>query len=301
LVKLGGNVAQSTSLWNFTTTTNLTFNKNSANIEVLASSTPFNGLFFTPGTTNPTAFNTLTFDALTSPCMLSWSGGNTTIATLVVNPGWSITFASAGAVTVQNPFNWVGTPTLPIGLTTLGPVNATINCGSAALSTLKWGVIGGVNGGGAGATFRADNSLAVGQTNWSVFQPIDAALLPAQVATAVWQDLLSSSDFSTSASVGALVKAMSNLQFTVPAMARGTVGASSSVTSVVTSALDPPGAALDQFKNGVVVFDKATTTAALRGQRGLISGSSNVAAPILTVAAPGLTTAPVSGDTFTVV
>jgi hypothetical protein len=143
--------------------------------------------------------------------------------------------------------------------------------------------------------------LAVGQTNWSVFQPIDAALLPAQVATAVWQDLLSSSDFSTSASVGALVKAMSNLQFTVPAMARGTVGASSSVTSVVTSALDPPGAALDQFKNGVVVFDKATTTAALRGQRGLISGSSNVAAPILTVAAPGLTTAPVSGDTFTVV
>ena len=190
-----------------------------------------------------------------------------------------------------------GLATNPITINNSGGGNpATISCPSGACSVV-WGVLGNITGSG-GATFTGTNSLQSGTLGgWTLTPPADGATTG--LVTAIWTDLLSSSDFSTAASVGALVKAMSNLQFTVPAMARGTVGAGSSTTSIVTSAFDPPGAAANQFANGVVVFDKATTTAALRGQRALISASSNVATPTLTVGA--LTDAPASGDTFSVV
>ena len=48
-----------------------------------------------------------------------------------------------------------------------------------------------------------------------------------------------------------------------------------------------------------MIFDYDTTTAALRGQATDITASSASATPTLTVTA--LTTAPVSGDTFTIV
>lgn len=80
---------------------------------------------------------------------------------------------------------------------------------------------------------------------------------------------------------------------------RATVGAASSTTSIVTSACTPAGAAADQFKGRIVIFDIGTATAALRGQATDITASSNSATPTLTVTA--LTTTPASGDTFTVV
>ena len=76
----------------------------------------------------------------------------------------------------------------------------------------------------------------------------------------------------------------------------GTVGASSTTTSIVTSALDPAAAVIDQYKGGIVTFDQGTTTANLRGQKTDIT--SNTALGVLTVTA--LTTAAVSGDTFTI-
>lgn len=81
--------------------------------------------------------------------------------------------------------------------------------------------------------------------------------------------------------------------------AAGMVGAASTTTSVVTSSVSPVGAVADQFKDRVIVFDSTTTTTALRCQVAHITASSNAAAPVLTVS--GLTTAPVSGDTFTIV
>lgn len=81
------------------------------------------------------------------------------------------------------------------------------------------------------------------------------------------------------------------------AIVTGTVGAASSTTSVVTSALAPAAAVIDQFKGRVIVFDAATTTTNLRGQATDITAST--ALGVLTVTA--LTTAPVSGDTFTIV
>lgn len=80
------------------------------------------------------------------------------------------------------------------------------------------------------------------------------------------------------------------------AIATATVGTGSTTTSIVTSALSPSASANDQFKGRIVIFDKDTTTAALRGQATDITASTS--GGVLTVSA--LTTAAVSGDTFTI-
>lgn len=79
-------------------------------------------------------------------------------------------------------------------------------------------------------------------------------------------------------------------------VAVGTVGSSSSTTSIITSSLTPAAAVADQFKGRIVTFDRNTTTTNLRGQSTDITGSSS--GGVLTVTA--LTTAPASGDTFTI-
>lgn len=74
----------------------------------------------------------------------------------------------------------------------------------------------------------------------------------------------------------------------------GVVGAASTTTSIVTSSLTPAASVTDQFKGRIVVFDKDTATANLRGQATDITASTS--GGVLTVTA--LTTAPSSGDTF---
>lgn len=78
---------------------------------------------------------------------------------------------------------------------------------------------------------------------------------------------------------------------------RGTVDAGASTTSIPTSSLAPAASVADQFKGRIVIFDKDTSTAALRGQATDITASDG--AGTLTVTA--LTTAPSSGDTFVIV
>jgi hypothetical protein len=87
-----------------------------------------------------------------------------------------------------------------------------------------------------------------------------------------------------------------NIARSTQAIVLGTVGSASSTTSIVTSSLDPAAAAADQFKGRIVTFDRSTTTANLRGQATNITANSS--GGVLTVTA--LTTAPVSGDTFTI-
>lgn len=81
-------------------------------------------------------------------------------------------------------------------------------------------------------------------------------------------------------------------------IAYGTVGGGSTTTSVVSSVCTPAGAIANQFKDKLLQFAANTITAALRSQMCLISASSNAAAPVFTVST--LTTAPSSGDTFTI-
>lgn len=80
------------------------------------------------------------------------------------------------------------------------------------------------------------------------------------------------------------------------AIIRGVASGTPTTTNIPTSSLSPAAAVTDQFKGQVLVFNAGTSTTNLRGQRTTISGSSS--GGILTVDV--LTTAPVSGDTFTI-
>lgn len=86
------------------------------------------------------------------------------------------------------------------------------------------------------------------------------------------------------------------LQKSTAAITFCTVGSGSTTTSIVTSAMDPAAAVIDEFKGKIVSFASDTTTVNLRGQSTDITASS--ALGVLTVTA--LTTAAVSGDTFVV-
>jgi hypothetical protein len=293
----GGAAGGAATVFTLATTTGLTFNKNSANIVVLAPTSPITPWIMAFGNLT---YNDITFNTVTGPNAPVSISGNATFANWNVNPGWYFIPTSSQVITVSNPFTWAGTLANPIALIAAGTNLSSISCPSGACS-IKNGIVGGITATG-GATFIGTNCYQVGSaTGWTLTPPADATPtgLAALTATAVWQDLLASGDFGTAGSVGALIKALGNLQFTVPAIARGTVASGSTTTSINTSAFDPPGAAANQFADGVVVFDKNTATAALRGQKKMITASSNAGAPTLTVGA--LTTTPAAGDTFSVV
>lgn len=81
-------------------------------------------------------------------------------------------------------------------------------------------------------------------------------------------------------------------------MGRGTVGSSSTTTSVTTSAFSPAPGVINQFTSRVILFDADTTTQSLRGVVGVIAASTNSSTPTLTVAT--LPATPASGDRFTI-
>lgn len=92
-------------------------------------------------------------------------------------------------------------------------------------------------------------------------------------------------------------EALTRLERAGRALTLGTVDSGATTTSVPTSSLSPAAGVTDQFKNAVVVFDKDTTTANLRGARARITASTS--GGILTVS-PALPAAPASGDTFAI-
>ena len=117
----------------------------------------------------------------------------------------------------------------------------------------------------------------------------------ASIADAVLDEALSG--HTTSGSLG---KAISDTdQRGSRTVIRGTVTSGASTTSIPTSAFSPAGASADQFKGRIVVFDNDTVTEALRGEATDITASTGAALPLLTFTA--LTTAPSSGDTFSIV
>jgi hypothetical protein len=286
-------------VWNAGTITSLTFTLNSANLVIMPAQT--GGTAGYNVTFGALTYNTVTF-ATTSLNMFGGISGAFIIGALNISPGWSLSFSPSTTYTISTPFTWLGTPTQPIGigLSSIGSGQTVpnISCPSGACS-LTWGAIDTITGSG-GATFTATNSLSFGQnTGWTISPPAASGMTPAGIATAVWQDLLASSDFTTTSSVGALLAAIQNSQFTIQAIGRGTCTTGGTTTSVTTSAFSPPGAATNQFVGRAILFDKTTTTTALRGQTAAISACTNAASPTFTVAA--LTTAPVSGDTFSVI
>lgn len=88
----------------------------------------------------------------------------------------------------------------------------------------------------------------------------------------------------------------SRLDRSTRAIGLGTVAGGATTTSIPTSSLDPAASVADQFKGRILIFDKDTSTAALRGQASDIT--ANTSGGTFTVTA--LTTAPASGDTFVI-
>jgi hypothetical protein len=84
----------------------------------------------------------------------------------------------------------------------------------------------------------------------------------------------------------------------VNSIVTGTADNGGSTTSVVCSAVSPSAGATDCWKGRIIVFANDTTTAALRGQASDITANTSGGTPTLTVTA--LTTAPASGDSFTI-
>lgn len=99
-------------------------------------------------------------------------------------------------------------------------------------------------------------------------------------------------------SIGGSTTALTAFKSAVQGNVIATVGSASSTTSIVTSAMTPAPSVTDQLKGRILTFKDDTTTAALRGQATDITGSTASGTPTLTVTA--LTTAPASGDTFTI-
>ena len=81
-------------------------------------------------------------------------------------------------------------------------------------------------------------------------------------------------------------------------MVLGTCDAGGTTTSVIASALAPTSAVNDQFNGRIIIFADDTTTTALRGQATDITDYVHAT---LTFTVTALTTAPSSGDTFTIV
>jgi hypothetical protein len=295
--------ANGSTPWNAGTITNLTWTPNSAalvivpvtNATVAAITVAFGVL----------TYNTVSF-ASTSIDMIVNISGAATFGVFNVAPGWTLCFAQTTTYTFSTPFTMVGTAIQPIYLGSAGSVSGgqsfpILVCPGGGACSLTWGAICSITASTVGGTtFTAMNALQLGQAlGWIITPPAASGMTPAGIATAVWQDLLSTSDFTTSGSVGALLVAIQNLQFTVTAIGRGTCTTGSSTTSVHTSAFSPAGAVANQFAGRVILFDKTTATAALQGQVATISASTNAATPTLTVSA--LTTIPASGDTFSVI
>jgi hypothetical protein len=71
------------------------------------------------------------------------------------------------------------------------------------------------------------------------------------------------------------IEGSSRFSRAVGTIVKFTVGSGSSVTSVVTSSVDPSPTVTDQHKGLIMKFDKDTTTAALRGQASPIVGNTS--------------------------
>lgn len=156
-----------------------------------------------------------------------------------------------------------------------------------------------------------DEDMTIGSGNDSeemVFHITQASMAPVTRVIELYREKITQGETIIAASgvaqanvkqVADSATAGTNLGKSLRVIGRGTVTTGGSTTSIPTSAFAPAGAVADQFKNRVVIFDDDTTTTALRGQAAVISASSNAATPTFTVST--MTTAPASGDTFSVV
>jgi hypothetical protein len=182
---IGGNVPNSTNILNIQTLTNLTFNKNTANITV-----PSNGLAGQRGWASGTlTFNDLTIDTNSGQGVFAFNSGNPTFGAITVGGGIVLAPSSGSTVTGSSLTMSSGTAAVPNGIqcATLGST-ATLSITSGSIS-IPWCVFRDMIFSG-GATFAATNSIDLGNnTGISISTPA-SGLVPtvAEIVAGVWDE-----------------------------------------------------------------------------------------------------------------
>lgn len=157
----------SAQLWSFTTTTNLTFNKETANIIFTGpGSSTLNGQFAGGGLT----YNDVTFEApAAGVARTTLISGANTFAHLNIGAGWSV--ALSANQTISNAPTWAGTPSQPILFYGSDQFTARTISVASGIVSLAWGILQNITGAG-GATFTSVNTMSLGGvTGWTVNKP----------------------------------------------------------------------------------------------------------------------------------
>lgn len=231
--------------------------------------------------TQPTGFLAATFPAGTVANTINITAGTITTATNLTtnNDKTGYTLSSAGVQAVWDALTTALTTAGSIGKKLADWVIGTAQTGD---SFARLGAPAGANVSADVAAVKAETASIQADTN-DLQTRVPAALVGGRMD-------------SNASAINGIATAAARLARSTQGIVLGTVGAASTTTSIVTSSLDPAAAVIDQYKGRIVTFDQGTTTANLRGQSTDIT--ANTAAGVLTTTA--LTTAPVSGDTFTI-
>jgi hypothetical protein len=161
---IGGNVSNGTTVWTTSTTTGLSFNKDTANLVV-----PSNGLagsrtFIGGGLT----FNVITIDSNTGKGVFGISGG-AIFSSMSVGAGVYLQWGTSGTHQITSAFTFTGTSSLPITMASgADGTAATLLC--TGTCSLTWGAVRDMTF--SGGTMTGTNVLDLGNnTGISVSTP----------------------------------------------------------------------------------------------------------------------------------
>lgn len=238
--------------------------------------------------TQPTGFLAATFPSGTVANQTNITGGTiTTVGTLTTYTGNTVqtgdAFARLGAPAGAS----VSADVAAIKGDT-GTILTDVNAGAGAIYTRI--------GAPAGASIAADIAAVKSDSGTTL---TDAIAIKAQTDKLAFT--VTNQVDANALSINGNATAAANVAHTNQALARGTVGAASTTTSVICSAIASPASvgASGQFIGRTILFDADTATTNLQGQATNITANTTGATPTFTVTA--LTTSPVSGDKFSIV
>jgi len=240
------------AFWSMSTVTNLTFNRNTANVVIASNGL---GTILRSWNGNQT-INNLTINANSAGGVVAFLTSMTT-AQLTVESGNSIRIAGGGTLTSTAAPTFTGIPTRPIAIfsDTSGTI-ATISSPSGS-ATLAYGSVRDITASG-GATFTATNAYDFGNaTGWSITEPVvSTAPTASQIAAAVWDE--PTADNVTAGTFGAQLKTV------VDAIDAKTTNlpsdpADASVIAARFDALDTSVAAIPEAPTAVAVADEVST------------------------------------------
>lgn len=200
----------------------------------------------------------------------------------------AVTAAITGNIT-GNLSGSVGSVTGAVGSVTGAVGSVTGNVGGNVVGTVASvvGAVGSVTG-AVGSVTGAVGSVtgAVGSVTGNVGGNVVGSV--ASVTANVNADVVKISGSTVAAD---------NLEESTESIGYGTCDALGNTTTVIASAITPTSVVNDQYNGRVMIFKNDTTTTALRGQATTIADYVHAT---LTFTVVALTTAPVAGDTFSI-